>query len=212
MSIREQKKKKTKKAILKTAISLFNENGYDNTSIEAIAKAAGVGKGTVYSYFNTKRDIIKGFCEDEVEQIHLELVKKSNENVPILGQMKTIYMTEFLHITQNKEFGRLYMREAIFPDTVDVKENLELESQYFQVLFPILEKAQQRGELRKDIDLLFLTGHFYSLYLLILSAWFTGRILTEDVDSTMETLFRQALEGLQPTSGNQPLIIEKCHE
>lgn len=212
MSIRELKKKKTKKAILKTAISLFNENGYDNTSIEAIAKAAGVGKGTVYSYFNTKRDIIKGFCEFEVEQIHLELVKKSNQNAPILEQMKTIYMTEFLHITQNKEFGRLYMREAIFPDDVDVEENLELESQYFQVLFPILEKAQQRGELRKDIDLLFLTGHFYSLYLLILSAWFTKRIQTEDVDSTMETLFRQALEGLQPTTVDQLLKIENCHE
>ncbi len=212
MSIREQKKKKTKKTILKTAISLFNENGYDNTSIEAIAKSAGVGKGTVYSYFNTKRDIIKGFCEDEIEQIHLELVKKSNENVPILEQMKTIYMTEFQHITQNKEFGRLYMREAIFPDDVDMEENRELETEYFKVLFPILEKAQKRGELRKDIDLLFLTGHFYSLYLLILSAWYTGRILTEAVDITMETLFRQALEGLQPASGNQPLIIEKRHE
>lgn len=212
MSIREQKKKRTKKTILKTAISLFNENGYDNTSIEAIAKVAGVGKGTVYSYFNTKKDIIKGFCEYEIEQIHLELVKKSNQNAPILEQMKTIYMTEFLHVTQNKEFGRLYMREALFPADVNVEENLEIESKYFQVLFPILEKGQQRGELRKDIELLFLTGHFYSLYLMITSAWFTGRIQTEDVDHTMETLFRQALEGLQPEADNQPLTHETHNE
>lgn len=212
MSIREQKKKRTKKTILKTAISLFNENGYDNTSIEAIAKVAGVGKGTVYSYFNTKKDIIKGFCEYEIEQIHLELVKKSNQNAPILEQMKTIYMTEFLHVTQNKEFGRLYMREALFPADVNVEENLEIESKYFQVLFPILEKGQQRGELRKDIELLFLIGHFYSLYLMITSAWFTGRIQTEDVDHTMETLFRQALEGLQPEADNQPLTHETHNE
>jgi AcrR family transcriptional regulator len=62
MSIREEKKKKTKRSILEAAISLFNENGYDNTSIEQISKNAGVGKGTIYSYFDSKKSIIKGFC------------------------------------------------------------------------------------------------------------------------------------------------------
>lgn len=212
MSIREQKKKRTKKTILETAIALFNENGYENTSIEAIAKVAGVGKGTVYSYFDTKRAIIRGFCEYEIEQIHLELVKKSNQNASILEQMKTIYMTEFLHVTQNKEFGRLYLREALFPDDGNVEENLEIDSKYFKVLFPILEKAQQRGELREDIDLLFLTGHFFSLYLLVMSAWYTGRVPTNDVASTMGTLFRQALEGLQPKIDNQSLLKETNHD
>jgi AcrR family transcriptional regulator len=202
MSIREAKKKKTKQAILKTAINLFNENGYEKTSIESIAKVAGVGKGTVYSYFHTKRDLIRGFIEYEVEQIHLELVKKSNHDAPILEQMKTIYMTEFAHVTQNKEFGRLYMREAIFPDDVNGAENLEIDDKYFQVLFPILEKAQLRGELRKDIELLYLIAHFYSLYLLIISSWYTGRIQTEEVDQAMETLFRQTLDGLQPQPNN----------
>ena len=35
---------KTKQAILEAAIPLFNENGYESTSIEQIAKLAGVGK------------------------------------------------------------------------------------------------------------------------------------------------------------------------
>lgn len=203
MSIREEKKKKTKKAILDAAITLFNENGYENSSIEAIAKKAGVGKGTVYGYFHTKKDIINGFCEYEVEQIHLELVKKSNHDAPILEQMKTIYMTEFQHVTQNREFGRFYMRQTVFPYDANVQDNLEIDNKYFQVLFPILEKAQQRGELREDIELLHLTAHFYSLYIMIMSAWYTGRIQTEEVDPAMEMLFRQALEGLQPPNNQR---------
>jgi len=199
MSIREAKKKKTKAAILKAAITLFNENGYENTSIETIAQKAGVGKGTVYGYFHTKKAIIKGFCEYEVEQIHLELIKKSNHDTPILEQMKTIYMTEFLQVTKNKEFGRLYLRETVFPNDVKAKDDQEMEDKYFQLLFPILEKGQQRGELREDIELSYLTAHFYSLYILLMSAWYSGRIVTEEVDGAMETLFRQALEGLQPS-------------
>lgn len=211
MSIREKKKQKTKQAILEAAIPLFNENGYESTSIEQIAKQAGVGKGTVYSYFQTKKDIIKGFCDYELEQIHKELVKKSNQDAPILEQMLTIYMTEFHHVTQNKEFGRLFMRETVFPFDYDVENNMEIEDKYFQLLFPILEKGQQRGELRKDAELLHITAHFYGIYLLIMSAWYTGRIPTEEVEEAMELLFRQLLEGLQPHK-SPPTESEKSHE
>jgi len=198
MSVREAKKKKNKQAILDAAISLFSANGYENTSIEHIAKIAGVGKGTVYSYFQTKKDIIKGFCEYELEKIHLELVKRSDQDASILEQMLTIYMTEFHHVTQNREFGRLYMRESVFPCDSDVQSSQETDDKYFQILFPILQKGQERGELRKDIELLHMTAHFYSLYILIMSAWYTGRISTEEVEPAMELLFRQVLEGLQP--------------
>lgn len=198
MSIREEKKKRTKKAIIQSAITLFNENGYENTSIEKIAKSAGIGKGTVYGYFETKKDIIKGFCEEELDKIHWELVNNTDENAPILEQMLTIYMTEFKHVTQNKEFGRLYMREAVFPNEADKEDNLELEDKYFELLFPIFEKAQQRGELRGNIELLQITAHFYSVYILIISAWYSGRIPDDEVAQAMELLFSQILEGLQP--------------
>lgn len=207
MSIREAKKKKNKQAILETAISLFSANGYENTSIEQIAKIAGVGKGTVYSYFQTKKDIIKGFCEFELEKIHEELVKRSDQDATILEQMLTIYMTEFHHVTQNREFGRIYMRESVFPSDSEVGDNLETEDKYFQMLFPILKKGQKRGELREDVELLYITAHFYSLYILIISAWYTGRISTEEVEPAMELLFRQVLEGLQPENKT-----EKTHE
>ena len=198
MSVREEKKQRNKQAIVEAAISLFSAQGYENTSIEQIARAAGVGKGTFYSYFQTKRDLIKGFCEYELEKIHLELVKRSNNDASILEQMLTIYMTEFHHVTQNREFGRLYMRESVFPNDSNVQDNMETDDKYFQILFPILQKGQERGELRKDVELLHMTAHFYSLYIMIISAWYTGRISTDEVEPAMEVLFRQVLEGLQP--------------
>ena len=82
-----------------------------------------------------------------------------------------------------------------------LKRHLENEDNYFKLLFPLLEKAQERGELRKDIELLYITGHFYGLYLLLVSAWYTGRVRTEEAEIALETLFRQAMEGLQPQPG-----------
>jgi AcrR family transcriptional regulator len=203
MSIREEKKKKTKQAIMDAAITLFSTNGFENTSIEELAKVAGVGKGTVYGYFQTKTEILHAFCEYELDQIHKELVKQANPDAPILEQILTIYMTEFNHVTQNKEFGRIFMRQTVFPDENDAQDHLEIDDKYFQLLFPILKKAQDRGELRKNMELLHITGHFYGLYILIMSSWYTGRIPTEEVRSALELIFRQALEGLQPHSGSK---------
>ena len=198
MSIREEKKQKTKQAIMDAAITLFSTNGFENTSIEELAKVAGVGKGTVYGYFQTKKEILHAFCEYELDQIHKELVKRANPKAPILDQMLTIYMTEFKYVTQNKEFGRIFMRQTIFPDENDAKNFLKNEDKYFQLIFPILERAKERGELRKDLELLHITGHFYGLYILLMSAWYSGRIPTKEISTAMELIFRQALEGLQP--------------
>ncbi len=198
MSKREAKKQNNKRAILDSAISLFNENGYEKTSISQIARKAGVGKGTVYSYFDNKKSIIKGFCEYELEKVHHQLVAQSNRDASILEQMLIIYMTEFQHVTQNREFGRLYMREALFPDDSDIKTATDLDEKYFDLLFPILEKGQERGELRKDLELLHITAQFYSLFIIIVSAWYSGRLPSKAVETTMEMLFKQALDGLSP--------------
>ena len=203
MSIREEKKQKTKQAIINAATTLFSANGFENTSIEELAKVAGVGKGTVYGYFQTKKEILHAFCENELDQIYKELVSRANQEAPFLEQMLTIYMTEFKYVTQNKEFGRIFMRQTIFPDENDAQNFLETEDKYFQLIFPILERAKERGELRKDLELLHITGHFYGLYILLMSAWYSGRIPTVEISTAMELIFRQALEGLQPHSDSK---------
>ncbi len=44
-------------AIARAALRLFSQKGYAATSVSQIAKAAGIGKGTIYEYFQTKEDV-----------------------------------------------------------------------------------------------------------------------------------------------------------
>src|ERR1700730_15929364 len=54
MGLRETKAKKTRKRILSEALQLFGRNGYEQTTMEAIAEAAEVSPSTLYRYFLTK--------------------------------------------------------------------------------------------------------------------------------------------------------------
>ena len=197
-SARERKKLIKRKCILDAAIHLFSKKGYEQTSIEELAKEAGIGKGTVYSYFNTKRDIVRAFCEDELEFVRQELAANTNPESSLKDQLKVIFMAEFRHVTRNKEFGRLYLQEKAFPKDHYSEEDLEMQHKHFELLYPIYQKAKEQGELHSDLELLHISGHFYAIYLLTMSCWYTGMIPTEEIEGALETLLTETIEGLKP--------------
>jgi AcrR family transcriptional regulator len=51
----------TRSAIVTAALRLFRENGYDATTMRAIAAEAGVSTGNAYYYFASKEDLIREF-------------------------------------------------------------------------------------------------------------------------------------------------------
>jgi AcrR family transcriptional regulator len=56
--LRERKKQKTREAIQREAMRLFEKQGYDETTIEEIAEAADISPSTFFNYFPTKEDVV----------------------------------------------------------------------------------------------------------------------------------------------------------
>ncbi|WP_244945406.1 TetR/AcrR family transcriptional regulator [Couchioplanes caeruleus] len=60
---RRQRGEQTRQLILETALRLFRERGYTETTMRAIAKEAGVAVGNAYYYFDSKEHLIQGFYD-----------------------------------------------------------------------------------------------------------------------------------------------------
>ena len=58
-----QKSEQTKKRILKVALKLFQERGFEETTMRNIADGAGVATGASYYHFKNKADIVRHFYE-----------------------------------------------------------------------------------------------------------------------------------------------------
>lgn len=199
MSIREMKKKETRQAILQAGVRLFGEKGFDGTSVEDLAREAGVGKGTVYGYFQDKSEIFLAFCEEEIDYAFSVLAEQSDPQAPIQDQMTALFMTQFRFVTENREFGRHLVREMAFPRSVSSERSREMDARYLKAVGEILQRGQEKGEVRRDCDLFLATVHFYALYLTALSGWYTGYVTTlEEVEVSLKELFRQVMEGLGP--------------
>ncbi len=48
--------------ILAAAADLFYENGYENTTLDAVAERLGVSKPFIYAHFNSKADLLADIC------------------------------------------------------------------------------------------------------------------------------------------------------
>ena len=63
-----RKGEQTRAQILETALVLFRERGYEETTMRAIAEAAGVAVGNAYYYFRSKESLIQAFYERTHEE------------------------------------------------------------------------------------------------------------------------------------------------
>lgn len=64
--LRERRKQQTRLALSRTAMELFQANGFDKVTISQIADAAGVSKMTVTNYFPRKEDLVFDRAEESI--------------------------------------------------------------------------------------------------------------------------------------------------
>ncbi len=69
------------------AFTLFTERGFDATTVDEIAAAAGIGRRTFFRYFPSKNDIPWGSFEDELERMRVRL-KACTPEVPLMDAIR----------------------------------------------------------------------------------------------------------------------------
>jgi len=93
--------------IMQTALELFARKGYFNTSIQQIAKEAGISKGLLYNYFKSKEELLRQIIFEAVA-VGEEIVEKElNADYDPKQQLKNIIDFSFSWVQQNTDYWRL---------------------------------------------------------------------------------------------------------
>lgn len=83
---RQRKKTATRDRIRTCALGLFADQGYDATTVEQIAAAAGVSHMTVFRYFPTKEDIA---LSDSYDPLLIERLQQTPATMPLTERIRT---------------------------------------------------------------------------------------------------------------------------
>ncbi|MDF3298280.1 TetR/AcrR family transcriptional regulator [Streptomyces tropicalis] len=111
------KSEQTRALILETAMRLFQERGYDKTTMRAIAKEAGVSVGNAYYYFDGKEHLIQGFY-DRIAAEHREAVREVLARETELQARLAGVLRAWLDVaTPYHEFAVQFFKNAADPDS-----------------------------------------------------------------------------------------------
>lgn len=111
---RSCEKEKKRERILKKSWELFKKNGYEETKIERITKEVGISKGSFYTYFKTKEDVLFSILEKiEIEiENSINDIDTSEEPSKVLYNLLEKRVELFLGYVQNMKLENLYIMKS----------------------------------------------------------------------------------------------------
>ena len=137
--------------ILEAARAVFSSKGFEGATIDAIAFTAGVAKGTVYLYFESKRDLFLASMRDGVLALHEEVAAEMEAAKTCEAKLHAFINGRFQYFSRNREFFRIYYTE--FSHLVTGTANAQalfqdLYEQQAAVLERVLAEGVKSGQLR----------------------------------------------------------------
>ncbi|MEV6178856.1 TetR/AcrR family transcriptional regulator [Streptomyces sp. NPDC052016] len=111
------KSEQTRALILETAMRLFQERGYDKTTMRAIAQEAGVSVGNAYYYFAGKEHLIQGFY-DRLAAEHRQAVRAVlDRETDLEARLSGVLRTWLDVAAPYHEFAVQFFKNAADPDS-----------------------------------------------------------------------------------------------
>ncbi len=99
-----------KETILASARELFAQKGYNATTMDEVAEAAGVNKATVYYYFGSKQKLYEEIMLTTLESMYEYLLRRNSSDDPAEA-LKGYIFAFYTHAKQDEAFLRILMRE-----------------------------------------------------------------------------------------------------
>jgi AcrR family transcriptional regulator len=137
--------RRNRERLVAAARSVFAEQGAD-ASMEAIAKAAGVGVGTLYRHFPTRLDVVEAAYRTNID----ELVAAADEAVATLAPFDALaaFVSAFVRYAEGKRTMLTEIRRAFEKDP-DLQGRLRLQIE--RAWAEVVDYAHEGGAIRADV-------------------------------------------------------------
>jgi AcrR family transcriptional regulator len=146
----ERKKEETRKKILQSALHLFREQGFEETTMEAIAETVDIAKGTLYNYFPVKEAILDEYIRRNFQERSLAITAQIQQLPDTAARMGAVFDELLNGIQPQKDIFEKYLIYRM-QHWISFHQQ-EHEKSGFQLLASeIVRLGQSQGELRKDI-------------------------------------------------------------
>lgn len=156
--------------IQKTALELFDKNGFENVSVEDVAHAAGCSVGNIYHYFKSKDELALQMT-DNVDRQYLELEKRYQADRRHTAQEKLLdFVDRSLQISSRDEMlYKSFIQGLKYPEQGALKEHDK--RVYFRLLRQLAADCREEGSISRRYTVDEVVAQLVTLHRGLLFEW-----------------------------------------
>lgn len=199
MGVRETQKLETRRRVLEAARDLFNEIGYEETTIRAVAERAGVSVGSVFTTFASKADILSQVMDDRVDALYRELEHVARHmRGSVLDRLCSLFAIHYDFECRRVRLFLAHIAASFSPSLESSTVPYGRNERFKLMIIAMLREGQTKGEVRDDADLDLILDTLMGAYAWNYRLAAAGRADHVVMTGIMERQIRLIFHGLLP--------------
>ena len=192
--LRERKKARQREVLLQVGIELFRSRGYEQTTVDDIARAADISQPTFYKYFPSKDALLRDFA--------MTGGVRALEGLSALGGSVESRLRGFFHLmaaymtSERQLWHAIAISNAYNP--VRDPEILKSPDATTRFMERLLAEGQERGELTRDFSAVRLGSVLEGLMLRACIEWGASFPEPHNLRDAFDEMFEFFLRGARP--------------
>ena len=138
-------KSEVRAEIVNVARKVFSRKGYRNTTMEEIARAAKMGKSSIYYYYTSKEDIFEAVVVKEAQELKKQLIKVINAGNTPMDRLKDYIMFRLYHVKTVANVYAVLNEDYIGRRKFVKRVRDKVEGEEFKMVRDVLEKGMKDG-------------------------------------------------------------------
>lgn len=191
--------------ILEAAIDVFSERGFSGSTTSEIAKRAGVAEGTIFRYFKTKKDILRGILIQMLnlagEPIIVEGVRKillNTENKDLREVLKAFVKDRLEVLESVFPMIKIIITEALYHDDIREAFFQNIISKIFEIFTIFHRQMVERGLIREKVKALTMARSIIGniVLFLVYKQFFANKFNQQDMDQELDAVIDIIIYGI----------------
>lgn len=199
MSLRERKKALTNQALVEAAHKLFGRDGFEETTVDQIAKEAGVSRRTFFRYFETKEAVVFPKHGERLVRFQ-KMLRGTGDGLDALGRVKRAFMDMAAAMMEDRE-DLLLQREIVDASAALLAYEFKLDRVWEEAIAQTLCAQAARGDAQAVRRGRLLAGALMGAVRASMQEWFSNDAqddlvqMGEEAFALLEGGLRAALSG-----------------
>jgi len=145
----KEEQKQRRHEICHKVVHIFLKKGFQETTMNEIAQAAGVGKSTLYDYFKTKEEILVYFFEDQLKDMNEDARRIALQNLSADKRLRQVMEAYIENLQANKSLFLKLTQEAQRLKVESQKQIQKKRHAYQDLVRALIDEGISEGVFRK---------------------------------------------------------------